>query len=359
MSAIVHCSIGGAGKEYGVNDIHTIQYLRGLAASAVVCFHINEQFGGPFAVGAAGVDLFFVISGFIMWVTTADRPANPRRFIWRRIVRIVPLYWIVTVLTALAIFLKPQFLYGHVLSPENFFGSLVFLPIVQDGVLHPVVIQGWTLCYEMMFYVIFALALFLGEKQRFAALIGVLTVMVASNLLLKGYRFTSPLMLEFAAGIVIGRLWMEDIRLRLVPALALVVGGFLLLMTIQMLDPELPRVLRWGIPATLIVAGAVFAERARPFNPVALLTFFGSASYSIYLWHVLVVVVVTGIMLRLGVPPNWQPAPIALISIALSAMLYLSIEKPLTGFLNRSRVKSMPLLAQRPSLRLPSNEAND
>ena len=343
-----------------MNDIHSIQYLRGFAAFAVVCFHISEQFSGPFAVGAAGVDLFFVISGFIMWVTTVDRPVDPQRFMWRRIVRIVPLYWIVTVLTALAIFVKPQFLFGHVLSPANFVGSLLFLPIMQDGSLHPVVIQGWTLCYEMMFYVIFALALLLGERQRFAALIGVLTVMVALNLLLlRGYPFTSPLMLEFAAGIVVGRLWVEDIRLQLVLALSLVVGGFLLLMTTQMLDPEMPRVLRWGIPATLIVAGAVFAERARPFSPMALFTFFGNASYSIYIWHVLVVVVVTGIMLRLGVPPSWQPALIAFVSIALSAMLYLAIEKPLTGFLNPSRAKSIPPVGRRSGSRLPSNETKD
>ncbi|MBZ9742491.1 MULTISPECIES: acyltransferase family protein [unclassified Mesorhizobium] len=328
-----------------MNDIHSIQYLRGLAAFAVVFFHISEQFGGPFRVGAAGVDLFFVISGFIMWVTTVNRPVDPQRFMWRRIVRIVPLYWIVTLLTALAIFLKPQFLFGHVLSPTNFVGSLLFLPVLQDGSLHPVVIQGWTLCYEMMFYVIFALALLLGEKLRFAALIGVLSLIVVLNLLLlKGYpeAFTSPIVLEFAAGVVVGRLWMKDVRLQLVLALSLVAGGLLLLVAAQMLDPEMPRVLRWGIPATLVVAGAVFAERAKPFRPMALFTFFGNASYSIYIWHVLVVVAVTGITLRLGVPPGWQPATIAIVSIALCAMLYLVIEKPLTRFLNPSRARSLP-----------------
>lgn len=328
-----------------MSDIHSIQYLRGLAAFSVVLFHISEQFGGPFAIGAAGVDLFFVISGFIMWVTTVDHPVDPQRFMWRRIVRIVPLYWIVTLLTALAIFVKPQFLFGHVLSPANLVGSLLFLPITQNGALHPVVIQGWTLCYEMMFYVIFALSLLLGEKQRFAALIGVLTALVVLNvLLLKGYAeaFTSPIVLEFAAGIVVGRLWMKDVRLQLVLALSLVVGGFILLVMVQMLDPEMPRVLRWGVPSMLVVAGAVFAERARPFSPMALFTFFGNASYSIYVWHVLVVVVVTGIILRLGVPPGWQPASVAFVSIAISAALYLIVEKPLTGLLK-------PLTRQKPA----------
>ncbi|PZV35124.1 hypothetical protein B5V02_29115 [Mesorhizobium kowhaii] len=340
--------VGGALRGKSVNEIHSIQYLRGLAASAVVCFHINEQFNGPFAIGAAGVDIFFVISGFIMWVSTVDRPVAAQRFMWQRIVRIVPLYWIVTLLTALAIFVKPQFLFGHVLSPANFFGSLLFFPMMQNGSLHPVVIQGWTLCYEMMFYIVFALSLLLAKKQRFGALIGAMLAMVAMNFfLLQGYpgAFTSPIVLEFAAGVVVGRLWMKDIRLQLMLALALFVGGFLLLMTAQMLDPEMPRVLRWGIPATLVVAGAVFAERASPFRPMALLTFLGNASYSIYIWHVLVAVVVTGIMLRFGVPSIWQQASIAFVSIAISAALYLIVEKPLTGLL-KSVTRQKPAAGQ-------------
>jgi exopolysaccharide production protein ExoZ len=341
-----------------MGEIHSIQYLRGFAATAVVCFHISEQFNGPFAIGAAGVDVFFVISGFIMWVTTADRPADPMRFMWRRIVRIVPLYWLVTLLTAAGIFLRPHFFYGHELSPENFVGSLVFLPVLQNGALHPVVIQGWTLCYEMMFYIVFALTLLLGQKQRFGAMIGVLVAIVVLNLcLVKGYAsaFASPIVLEFAAGVVVGRLWMKDIRLQLVLAFALIGGGLLLLALGQTLDPEMPRVLRWGIPAMLIVGGAVFAERARPFKPLALLTFVGEASYSIYLWHVLVAIAMTGILLRLGVPLAWQPAPLVILSLVVSALLYLAIEKPLVRLLNRSRSKK-PAVSQGPVQIIPAAE---
>ena len=327
---------------WGVNDIHGIQYLRGFAAFAVVCFHISEQFGGPLAVGAAGVDVFFVISGFIMWVTTAGRPADPLRFMWRRIIRIVPLYWIVTLLTTVGILLRPQFFYGHELSLDNFVGSLFFLPVLQDGSLHPVVIQGWTLCYEMMFYAIFALALLLGEKQRFGAMIGALLTIVTLNLFWRsGYAsaFASPIVLEFAAGVVVGRLWMRDIRLQLTLALLLIGGGLLLLGLAQMLDPEMPRVLRWGAPATLIVAGAIFAERAMPFKPWVWLQFLGEVSYSIYLWHVLVAITMTGILLRLGVPLGWQPVLLVVLSLVFSALLYLAVEKPLVRLLNRTRPK--------------------
>jgi len=338
----VRCSIRKLWPEVIVTSIHSIQYLRALAAIAVVCFHISEQFGGPFSIGAAGVDIFFVVSGFIMWVTTMGRPADPWSFIGRRITRIVPLYWIVTLLTAAGILAKPQFFYDHILSPLNFGGSLFFLPIVRNGALHPVVVQGWTLSYEMMFYLIFALTLFLGERWRFGVLVGVLIAIVALNFILpEGYArsFTRPIVLEFAAGVVVGHLWIQGVRLPFALAVVLLGGGFLLLAVTSLFDADAPRVLRWGVPAALIVAGAVFAERARPFSPVALLSFLGEASYSIYLWHVLVGIVATAITLRLGVLPALQPALIVVLSLAFSAVLYLVVEKPLVRLLHPSRPK--------------------
>lgn len=338
----VAAKCGTSGRRVIVTSIHSIQYLRALAASAVVCFHISEQFNGPFSVGAAGVDIFFVISGFVMWVTTAGRPADPWRFVGRRITRIVPLYWIITFLTAAGILIKPQFFYDHLFSPLNFGGSLFFWPLLREGALHPVVIQGWTLSYEMMFYLVFALTLFLGERLRFGALVGALIAMVALHFIVpEGYArsFTNPIVLEFAAGVIVGRLWIQDVRLSLALALVLLGGGFLLLAAVSLVDTDTPRVVHWGIPALLIVAGAVFAERARPFSPVASFTFLGEASYSMYLWHVLVAVVVTAVILRLGVSPALQPALVLSLSLAISAMLYLVVEKPLIGWLHRSRSK--------------------
>ncbi|SFO92429.1 exopolysaccharide production protein ExoZ [Mesorhizobium sp. NFR06] len=327
-----------------MTSIHSVQYLRGLAACAVVCFHVSEQFGGPFDVGAAGVDVFFVISGFIMWVTTAGRPADPWRFMRRRITRIVPLYWIVTLLTAAGILLKPQFFYGHFFSVQNFVGSLFFLPVLQENALHPIVIQGWTLCYEMMFYLVFTLALFLGERLRFGFLTGALIAIVALHFVLPaGYAraFTDPVVLEFAAGVVVGRLWFQGARLPLGAALAMAVAGFLLLAASPLFAVDMPRALRWGLPATLIVAGAVFAERARPFKPSALPSFLGDASYSIYLWHVVIGVLTTGVVLRIGLPAALQPATILVGTLAFSAMLYLVIEKPLIALLHPQRGKGI------------------
>lgn len=326
-----------------MTSIHSIQYLRGLAACAVVCFHVSEQFGGPFDVGAAGVDVFFVISGFIMWVTTAGSSADPWRFMGRRITRIVPLYWIVTLLTTAGILLKPQFFYGHFLNVANFVGSLFFLPVLQEDALQPIVIQGWTLCYEMMFYLVFTLVLFLGERWRFGVLVSALVAIVALHFVLPGgyaRAFTDPVVIEFAAGVVVARLWLQGARPPLGAALALAGAGFLLLAAGQLFDADLPRALRWGLSAALIVAGAVFAERARPFKPAALPTFLGDASYSIYLWHVVVGVLATGVVLRIGIPAALQPATILIGTLAFSAVLYLVIEKPLITLLHPQRPKA-------------------
>lgn len=323
-----------------MRELNGIQYLRALAALSVLAFHISEQFGGPFKLGAAGVDVFFVISGFIMWTTTASRPTTPKRFIWRRIVRIVPLYWIITAATALAILARPQFFYDHILTIGNFAGSLVFVPTLLDGYLHPVVIQGWTLCYEMMFYVLFALTLFWRKGSRFWILTGVLVgIAILHPFMPGGYAsaFTRPIMLEFMAGVAIGQLWLTRTRVPVAMAGALVVAGFLGFFLLDRFLPGTDRVLRWGIPAILIVAGAAFAERERSWKPLPTLRFLGDASYSIYLWHVLVGVVATAVLLHVGVPLDWRPAMIAFFSLAVSAILYLLVEKPMIAALKPAR----------------------
>jgi exopolysaccharide production protein ExoZ len=118
-------------------------------------------------------------------------------------------------------------------------------------------------------------------------------------------------------------------------------AGFLLLAASSLFDGDLPRALRWGLPAALIVAGAVFAERARPFKPAALPSFLGDASYSIYLWHVVVGVLTTGVVLRIGIPAALQPVTILVLTLAFSAVLYLIVEKPLIGLLHPQRAKGV------------------
>ncbi|MFS8050433.1 acyltransferase family protein [Rhizobium sp. BR 314] len=312
------------------SDIASVQYLRAIAAISVLCFHVSETYGLEFKVGAAGVDVFFVISGFIMWITTAGKPIGPRTFMWRRLARIVPLYWIATAATFSAAALKPQFFFNTDASVDNLIASLFFLPVIKDEVLHPVVEQGWTLSYEMFFYLIFSISLLLPEFRRLWFLITALVAASISHYLLPaGYIgvFTQPVILEFSAGVIVGYLWKQGVRLSLGASIGLMVVGILLLTS----DPlsHLDRAVRWGVPAALLLSGAVFAERERAAPKLPFLHFLGDASYSIYVWHVLTGILTTALLLRVGVPHAAQPALIAAGSLAFAIICYLFIERPI------------------------------
>ena len=162
--------------------LYGIQYLRALAALAVVVFHAAERSGYAFAIGAAGVDVFFVISGFIMWVIADRRPLSPGRFLADRIRRIVPVYWLATgVMVAGALAgLFPNL----VLTVEHVVASLAFVPArsPSTGALWPVLVQGWTLNYEMFFYLVFAASLVLPARLRLPAMATVFAALVATGL---------------------------------------------------------------------------------------------------------------------------------------------------------------------------------
>lgn len=183
--------------------------LRGIAALAVVIYHAGLRLGLPFEIGQAGVDIFFVISSFIMW-TVAGRGVSPLRFVRDRIARIVPLYWIATLALALGawvnLFPRIRITAVHVLESLLFIPH--FSPSSPNEVL-PLLPQGCPLNYEMCFYSLFAHILFLPRIFRAQILIGLLGLLAAVGfgvspnvLLLKCY--TAPLIMEFGAGVLIG-----------------------------------------------------------------------------------------------------------------------------------------------------------
>ena len=170
----------GSGAERTGGSIVSIQYLRAVAALLVVFYHtiyqIKEYQGlfesGIWRFGASGVDIFFVISGFIMWVTAAARPTRPLAFMRNRIVRIVPMYWIVT----LGLFTLSSILPNAIMivdtTPGHLARSLLFIPHpdpAQPERLWPLLLTGWTLNYEMFFYSIFACALLLPRRLMLPA----------------------------------------------------------------------------------------------------------------------------------------------------------------------------------------------
>ena len=150
--------------------IESIQFLRFVAATLVALFHstlaIEKFFAGNLPplflrisnLGAAGVDIFFVISGFIMIITSfsdSREPFSPRRFLARRAIRIYPIYFIYS---AFYLVFYDLFATGKDVSLLQVLGSLFLLPGFSSYIIGP----GWTLSFEIYFYACFAVAMMFG-----------------------------------------------------------------------------------------------------------------------------------------------------------------------------------------------------
>lgn len=351
--------------------IVSLQYLRGIAAMMVVAFHAGDvlaKMNHPeesmrFMVGLAGVDIFFVISGFIMWVMAERTDLSPVEFLRKRLIRIVPLYWFLTLLVTAVAITMPHLLSTTEFDPAHFMASLFFFPWQHPRVdaMLPVVIPGWTLNYEMTFYAIFALGLLLPRARRFAYLLVSLTALPVLGLILPDIGvaafYTNPIILEFAAGVIIAKLWTSGFRLRSDISLLVMLAGFVLLYA--GVGSTLPRILCLGIPSALIVAGTMFPDREIRTPALRPLGLLGDASYSIYLSQIITLPVVaklwTGLGLT-GVGVNGGAfLAVGFVSCAVAGiLLYLLVERQVFLLLNgkpgQSTLQATPLATPRPTL---------
>jgi len=332
-------------------EVRSIQYLRGFAAFGVLAFHAAERAGWSFGVGAAGVDVFFVISGFIMWVVTCRKTPSPGDFLVRRIQRIVPLYWGLTLGVAAAAMLVPAAFpamsptAGHVLK------SLLFVPYRDaGGYIAPLIVPGWTLNYEMFFYLLFAAGLLAPGRIRPFVVTAALAALVAlrplgdtQNALWSTY--TNPLLLEFGAGIWLGKAWSQGRLPGRALGWTLIVAGLagFTAVTLAGIDVEPVRVLVWGLPALALVAGAVSLEQAGPLAHWWPLRALGDASYSVYLIHGLAISAEARILRMVGLE---APVPVFLGSIAagvaLGLLAYQLFEKPLMRLFRTGKAAKRP-----------------
>ncbi|KQT50884.1 hypothetical protein ASG43_06405 [Aureimonas sp. Leaf454] len=330
----------------------SIQYLRAVAAMMVVVFHAAEAFGRlvepdeafRFTAGLAGVDIFFVISGFVMGLTTQGRDVPPIAFLRKRIVRIVPLYWLLTLFVANVAIVRPDLLSSTVFDARHLLASLVFWPVVHPALneILPLLIPGWTLNYEMAFYVLVAVSLVLPRALRTGFVLLVLALAIASREHIP-YRpatdfYTMPLIFEFGAGLLLARAHAGGSVVRPGVALfAMLVGAFALL---ALAGTGLWRFLAAGLPAVLVVSGAIFLERGRSFPRWRLPVLLGDASYSIYLTHALALPLLSQGWRSFGLSSSFQgEVAFLLVAVTLSALVgiavHLAVEKPLLVLLTR------------------------
>ncbi len=327
--------------------IDSIQVLRGFAALSVAAFHLDaaaltrgfeSPFFSLFREGEAGVDIFFVISGFIIYYIASGRPSlTVRQFLSDRFWRIAPPYWLILLAYVAMGAIFSLLTTGAVLWPSLWQAivSIFLLPQPEH-----IIIIAWTLSLEVLFYILFALTFIAGGKRTFfaAMIIWVIAAQVlkATEVLpanLIGIAFNT-VVLEFLFGAVIAHLTLAGESRFQFPALLL---GLISMGAHYAGMFEVGREWSAGIPAALIVYGVLAWRRSIP----QVLVLVGEASYILYLVHLLAFSVIGNLaMLAAGVD-IYQSTILMLIVLcvvtALSCAATLLLERPYLAWRRRQR----------------------
>lgn len=338
--------------------IISIQYLRAIAAFFVLLSHVSEKnmdmFGGKMFTfwyhgGEFGVDIFFIVSGFIMSYTTQNIHQTPYAFftfIKKRIIRIIPLYWFLT-FVALAVYIViPEKVNSSGGLETVPFQSFFLLPVQRDEAY--LLNVGWTLRNEFIFYFIFSVGLLFSKN------IGTFLVMIVLTLLMiipsvldlpslndYYYNFLNDLFFEFALGMLLFRLTQKIKNVPITLSIFLIVLGFILFYTLQSGMMELTNIrgVDSGFIALIICFGFVSLEPYFIKKPIELFMKLGVASYSTYLLHPFILSAFK--MIYNKVPQFSSLGEIVITTILVVASLffgylcYIFIEKNLTKITKR------------------------
>ncbi len=289
-----------------------MQALRAVAALLVVLFHLRtgelKYLAGPAVLedlarhASAGVDLFFIISGFVMTTLAAGRYTSPGaglNFLMKRVWRVVPLYWLFTTTVVVLMAVAPSII-NSTYAEQSYALSYFLVPHAQM----PLLSVGWTLEHEAYFYLVFAAFLAIVPERfvshgltAWAALIGLASLWHDTDATPVHILVTSPLTIEFIAGALIGLHWRRIPPPLAVPLLAAGVGMYVCAATLlpttglETLN-EWHRVAIFGSCMLLVFTGLVSLEGFDRLSVPAWLTRLGDSSYSIYLSHMFVIAVV-------------------------------------------------------------------
>jgi peptidoglycan/LPS O-acetylase OafA/YrhL len=356
--------------------VNSIQALRAVAALLVVYEHSmdvqirlgtswQQKFYHLDNFGCIGVDLFFVISGFIItYVANKYKGFDEgMHFLEKRFFRINPVYYIAT-----AIFLGVSLLqhYLNQVHSENYFGQtisslmdtiLIFPTSENVKSFSPLLIVGWTLSFEWLFYLLFFTVILTSWKRKIAALSGLILILIGIGQLLqpgdlKLQFLTNPIMLEFLLGVLICQIYLQYQRIPVYGGITLLSIGLISYLALLRFGygnvwyylgaisgkASLSKFVLWGIPSACIVAGCIFMERNNLLMKIwnnKWLLLAGNASYSIYLIHYSALGLFSLLYRKtsLRLPPDvmiWVQLAVALL---ISIGFYKLIEKPLLKWL--------------------------
>ena len=354
--------------------LESLQVLRAIAAFMVVAFHAQNPafaiagFDGPKPVwGAAGVDVFFIISGFVMIYITETRTTQAGKFAFDRFARIFPNYWLATALAVILSLLLPGLL-NFPTEPGYAVNSALLIPDLRPGTAdsyNPLVYPGWTLRFELMFYAVFALALLVRSHRILFISLGLMVTYWVMTIfpqvrLFEEMAKKDVLFLEFIMGMGLARLhldrgaeihaWVNRQFARSAlqgTLLALILPGSFALIVLA--DWRLfgwlgdaNRAFNWGLPALAFTTASLYLmpPLLRHLGGLrSLLVTMGDASYSVYLYHIFTL----KMLMRSGVFDGLDGAlgywvylsVLFVVTGAVSWLIYIGFERPAMAGLRR------------------------
>lgn len=338
-----------------VSDWRVAQGLDSEAAWLATAFSFNE-------FGASGVDLFFVISGFVMAMMLTNRPDQPiADFALDRLIRIVPLFWLASAVFAIALLSL-----GRPIPDGSVLAALTILPLPFADYSAPVLVVGWSLGFELIFYAFVALSLLITPRWRVATIAGALALALSLGGVLSpgpgfaAYLFNS-IFAEFLLGIGCFVVWYgmqtrpKPMVARLLAATGLVLIAQTAIIGYPFATPHLPivagetgmaRTLYWGVPWAMTIAGLLLDTSRNRGASQSIVHRIGDASYSLYLVHMVICVAAESLT-----PPNMShPGMMIIMTIAGSVILGLwthrYVEAPMLRALRSvGRGRQLPLTA--------------
>ena len=335
----------------------SIQVLRGIAAIMVMLYHATRHYnlkglnflGNIFKNGYLGVDIFFVLSGFVITISSVEyfKNKNPTEFMFKRLIRIFPSFWLYLLLPlTILYFVLPQFI-----NDKSAFEFLNYLKVFFLVFNHPTISHvTWTLSFELYFYFLFLMIIF-NEKFKFlviciliCSILNLIGLPVSQNLYFKKYLF-SPLILEFLLGVLIafilGKIRSKQKYLDLIFLLA----SITLFLLSSYLDEnnyihisKHNRFLYFGIASFLLILSSLLFENFNKISISKSLILVGDSSYVLYLIHSIILSFFNNSLILTGrfIIFNNQITTlfICLIIVVISIIIHKYTEKPMIRFLN-------------------------
>mgnify|MGYP001807812520 CR=1 FL=1 len=344
--------------------ISELQFLRLVAAVMVLVSHLQHQVKDrkfllsadyvPFepVFWAGGVDIFFVISGFIMYHLSRDefgRPGASALFVQRRLVRIVPPYWLCTIAMLVALVVFRDHIKHSDPSLLQIVGSFTFIPFADPyGTYYPILILGWTLNFEMLFYVVFAIGLLMPRRAGVAFIILVISVIGLAPYFVRikqapfGF-WCNPIVFEFLFGMALAHIRSQGVRVHALTGWGIALFGFALMVIAKMsglvhfIGPWRP--IWMGVPALVVCAGLALIREPEAGHTGRVwrwLILGGNASFALYLTHPFAINAVSIVFSKSGIrSPEMFVAVALAVSMVVALVTHILIEQPIHDALRR------------------------